>query len=192
MLITSLSIITTIMLVYTTLYFISKVTDSRLNFIKIEPPKNIFIISSGILIAILHIKIEGNLILLIHILIYIILMKYVIELSTEKAFFSTLVIYLMIAIADVLGVVLYSFINSDIVSLGLEERTIIGNIVIITLLYICSYIKPLLKLLSTLIKTSETKIGNIIVITISLTSLIYIMVYYNIETSDLEDLIVNF
>lgn len=192
MLITSLSIITTIMLVYTTLYFISKVTDSRLNFIKIEPPKNIFIISSGILIAILHIKIEGNLILLIHILIYIILMKYVIELSTEKAFFSTLVIYLMIAIADVLGVVLYSFINSDIVSLGLEERTIIGNIVIITLLYICSYIKPLLKLLSTLIKTSETKIGNIIVITISLTSLIYIMVYYNIETSDLEDLKVKF
>ncbi len=192
MLITSLLVVTSIILIYTTMYFIAKAQNITFNILKLDIFKHFTIILAGIIAALLHTKIEGSLILIINILMYVLLIKYILGLSTEKAFFSTFVIYVAIAFADVLGVVIYTFLDIDLISMTVELRSINGNLLIILLLFIGTFIKPLMLLIEGLIEKATSKIGTVIIVTISLISIIYVMVYYNIETVDFEDIIIKF
>lgn len=188
MLITSLSIISSIGLCYITIYFISKLLNTRL---EINIKNLMFILLYSITAIMLH-YITGKMIsIILYYLILMIINKLIFNTSISKSTISALICYLMLICSDILSYFIYLILKMDPFLINMYEKILIGNIVVMCLLLIVSKINIITQLFAAIIEKSENKVIKYILSSIAMLGLLYTFIYYNISSKSLEIVLVN-
>lgn len=188
MLITSLSIITTIILCYTIVYFISKILNIKLKF---NSKSIICTLVYAISSVLIHYITDKTISIVLYYLILMIISKIIFQISISKATLSSLICYLVLICSDILSVFILLAIKIDPTILTLYEKTIFGNIMVIILLMTISKIPFLSRIFENITDKSENKVVKYILSSLVIIGLLYTFAYYNITSKNIDTILIN-
>lgn len=188
MLITSLSIISSFILCYTTVYFVSKILIIKL---KLNIKNVLYIFLFLILSAIIYTIQDKAISIILHFLILILINKIIFQVSISKSTMLALICYLMLICSDILSFFIYILFNLDPFTINSYLKLLVGNSVVIILLFAISKINFIINILVIIIEKSENKVLKFILSSLAIIGLLYTFIYYNISSKSIETVLVN-
>lgn len=188
MLITSISIITSIALCYTTIYFSSKIINIKLKF----NFKNIMcILAFSVSTILIHYITDETISIILYFLILMIINKLIFQVSISKATSAALISYLVLICSDILSVFILMIFKIDPPTLTVFQKQIFGNILVMIMLTVLSKISIFENLLEFIVNKAENKVSKCILSSITIVDLLYTFAYYNISAKNIETILVN-
>lgn len=188
MLITSISIITSIALCYTTIYFSSKIINIKLKF----NFKNIMcILAFSVSTILIHYITDETISIILYFLILMIINKLIFQVSISKATSAALISYLVLICSDILSVFILMIFKIDPPTLTVFQKPIFGNILVMIMLTVLSKISIFENLLEFIVNKAENKVSKCILSSITIVGLLYTFAYYNISAKNIETILVN-
>lgn len=188
MLITSISIITSIALCYTTIYFSSKIINIKLKF----NFKNIMcILAFSVSTILIHYITDETISIILYFLILMIIDKLIFQVSISKATSAALISYLVLICSDILSVFILMIFKIDPPTLTVFQKQIFGNILVMIMLTVLSKISIFENLLEFIVNKAENKVSKCILSSITIVGLLYTFAYYNISAKNIETILVN-
>ena len=191
MLITSLSIITSIsamILSYIIIRFVSKLVGQTID---INVKNIMLIVFQAVSSLIIHNITDTVVSIVLYFLTVAIVSKMVLKISISKAALSSMICYLMLICADILSLFVYILLKNDPFKISLDEKMLIGNIMVSIIMYTIPYIKPIKNGLSYIISKSERKVFKVIMTSTIIIAVVYTFIYYNISIKSIETILVN-
>lgn len=188
MLITSLSVVTTIMLGYTIIYFVSKLLNENL---ELNIKNIMFIILFSIIIIGIHNITDKTISIILYFLILLVVTKLIFNTTISKAIMTSLMCYLVLIISDASAFLVCALVKINPLQLSKLEMLMLGNIMVLPIVFILTKIKILLNVMNMAINKSEVKIIKYILLSLLIIGILYTFIYYNISEKNLEIILMN-
>ncbi len=188
MLITSLSIISSMSLTFLNIYLISKMLQKKIE-LKF---KNIAIILVLAITVVISSKIQDNLMAtLIRFILLSVTTYLVFKEPIDKCVISSIMFYIVLFICDILTVLIEKIINLDYNTLSISERKLIGDAIVIVMIFVISKILPVIYLFQKIIDNIKIKVLNYICLALIVISVIYLFLYYNVVNKSIDEISIN-